>query len=433
MEKEKLKELIIEHKEKFLKKTELVKREIQKDIAPLLNQREIIIITGIRRGGKSSLMRLISNDLIEKYDILQDNILYLNFEDERFTYFDINDFEQVYEIFLELYHPVGRKYFFLDEIQNVKGWEKWLNRLYEFEDLKIFVTGSNATLLSSEIATALTGRNRQLIVYPFSFNEFLSLRNYSITEKDFYLREKRIEIKRLFDEYLKLGGFPEVLKISDNTLLEQYLKDIIYRDVIARYSIRNIKEIKELTLFLASNIGTIQSYNNLREMINVKSLNTIKNYLEMLENVFLFFKIDLFSFSVKKQIYNPSKIYSVDSALSNAIAFKFSENIGHIYENIVFIELQRRNKEVFYWKSKRGREVDFVIKSGLKIDEAIQVCFSFTDKKTRDRELESLLSAKNELNVDNLVMITEDEKGEEVIDGATVRIIPLWKWLLQSE
>ena len=433
MEKEKLKELIIEHKEKFLKKTELVKREIQKDIAPLLNQREIIIITGIRRGGKSSLMRLISNDLIEKYDILQDNILYLNFEDERFTYFDINDFEQVYEIFLELYHPVGRKYFFLDEIQNVKGWEKWLNRLYEFEDLKIFVTGSNATLLSSEIATVLTGRNRQLIVYPFSFNEFLSLRNYSITEKDFYLREKRIEIKRLFDEYLKLGGFPEVLKISDNTLLEQYLKDIIYRDVIARYSIRNIKEIKELTLFLASNIGTIQSYNNLREMINVKSLNTIKNYLEMLENVFLFFKIDLFSFSVKKQIYNPSKIYSVDSALSNAIAFKFSENMGHIYENIVFIELQRKNKEVFYWKSKRGREVDFVIKSGLKIDEAIQVCFSFTDKKTRDRELESLLSAKNELNVDNLVMITEDEKGEEVIDGATVRIIPLWKWLLQSE
>lgn len=433
MEKEKLKELIIEHKEKFLKKTELVKREIQKDIAPLLNQREIIIITGVRRGGKSSLMRLISNDLIEKYDILQDNILYLNFEDERFTYFGINDFEQVYEIFLELYHPVGRKCFFLDEIQNVKGWEKWLNRLYEFEDLKIFITGSNATLLSSEIATALTGRNRQLIVYPFSFNEFLSLRNYSITEKDFYLREKRIEIKRLFDEYLKLGGFPEVLKISDNTLLEQYLKDIIYRDVIARYSIRNIKEIKELTLFLASNIGTIQSYNNLREMINVKSLNTIKNYLEMLENVFLFFKIDLFSFSVKKQIYNPSKIYSVDSALSNAIAFKFSENMGHIYENIVFIELQRKNKEVFYWKSKRGREVDFVIKSGLKIDEAIQVCFSFTDKKTRDRELESLLSAKNELNVDNLVMITEDEKGEEVIDGATVRIIPLWKWLLQSE
>jgi len=433
MEKEKLKELIIEHKGKFLKKTELVKREVQKDIAPLLNQREIIIITGVRRGGKSSLMRLMADDLVEKYNVLQDNILYLNFEDERFTNFSIYDFEQVYEIFLELYHPDGKKYFFLDEIQNIKGWEKWVNRLYEFEDLKIFVTGSNATLLSSEIATALTGRNRQLIVYPFSFNEFLTLRNYTIAEKDFYLREKRVEIKKLFDEYFNLGGFPEILKIRDNTLLEQYLKDIIYRDVIARYSIRNIKEIKELALFLASNIGTIQSYNNLREVINVKSLNTIKNYLEMLENVFLFFKVDLFSYSVKKQIYNPSKIYSVDSALSNALAFKFSENIGHIYENMVFIELKRRNKEVFYWKSKRGREVDFVIKRGLKIDEAIQVCFSLTDKRTRNRELESLLSARNELSVDNLVLITEDEKGEEVIDGATVRIIPLWRWLLQSQ
>ncbi|MCD6101941.1 MAG: ATP-binding protein [Candidatus Cloacimonetes bacterium] len=313
----------------------------------------------------------------------------------------------------------------------MKGWEKWVNRLYEFEDIKIFVTGSNATLLSSEISTALTGRNRQLIVYPFSFNEFLSLRKYSVTGKDFYSREKRIEIKKLFKEYLKLGGFPEVLKISDNTLLEQYLKDIIYRDVIARYSIRNIKEIKELTLFLASNIGTIQSYKNLRDMVGVKSLNTIKNYLEMLDNVFLFFKVDLFSYSVKRQIYNPSKIYSVDSALSNSVAFKFSENIGHVYENMVFLELKRRNKEIFYWKSKKGQEVDFVLKRGLKIEDAVQVCFSLTDKRTRNREIEGLLAAKNELNASNLVIITEDEKGEVEIEGTTIKIIPLWKWLLR--
>jgi hypothetical protein len=319
-----------------------------------------------------------------------------------------------------------------DRLRNISTLSNGVNRLYEFEDIKIFVTGSNATLLSSEIATALTGRNRQLIVYPFSFSEFLSLRNYTVTEKDFYLREKRVEIKKLFDEYLKLGGFPEILKIQDTTLLEQYLKDIIYRDVIARYSIRNIKEIKELTLFLASNLGTIQSYKNLRDMVGVKSLNTIKNYLEMLENVFLFFKVDLFSYSVKRQIYNPSKIYSVDSALSNSVAFKFSENIGHIYENMVFLELKRRNKEIFYWKSKRGLEVDFVLKRGLEIEDAVQVCFSLTDKRTRNREIESLLAAKNELNASNLVIITEDEKGEEEIDGTTIKIIPLWKWLLRD-
>ena len=431
MEKNKIKELIIEHKERFLAKTKLIKREIQKDINSFLKQREIIVITGVRRGGKSSLMKLLATDITEKYGVPRNNILHLNFEDERFTEFDVNDFDQVYEIFLEVYHPRGKNYFFLDEVQNVKGWERWVNRLYEFEDIKIFVTGSNAAMLSPEISTTLTGRNRQLIIYPFSFNEFLSLRKYSLNEKSFYLREKRIELKQLFKEYLELGSFPEVLKIRDITLLEQYFKDIIYRDIIARYSTRNIKEIKEMTLFLASNIGTVQSYKNLKEIIGVKSLNTIKNYLEILENVFLFFRIELFAYSVKKQIYNPSKIYSVDSALSNSVAFKFSENIGHIYENLVFMELKRRNKEIFYWKSKKNQEVDFVIKRGLKIEDAIQVCFSLAEKKVRDREIKGLLAAENELNVNNLVIITDDEEGEKEIEGTTINIIPLWKWLLQ--
>ena len=431
MEKNKIKELIIEHKERFLAKTKLIKREIQKDINSFLKQREIIVITGVRRGGKSSLMKLLATDITEKYGVPRNNILHLNFEDERFTEFDVNDFDQVYEIFLEVYHPRGKNYFFLDEVQNVKGWERWVNRLYEFEDINIFVTGSNAAMLSPEISTTLTGRNRQLIIYPFSFNEFLSLRKYSLNEKSFYLREKRIELKQLFKEYLELGSFPEVLKIRDITLLEQYFKDIIYRDIIARYSTRNIKEIKEMTLFLASNIGTVQSYKNLKEIIGVKSLNTIKNYLEILENVFLFFRVELFAYSVKKQIYNPSKIYSVDSALSNSVAFKFSENIGHIYENLVFMELKRRNKEIFYWKSKKNQEVDFVIKRGLKIEEAIQVCFSLAEKKVRDREIKGLLAAENELNVNNLVIITDDEEGEKEIEGTTINIIPLWKWLLQ--
>ena len=431
MEKNKIKELIIEHKERFLAKTKLIKREIQKDINSFLKQREIIVITGVRRGGKSSLMKLLATDITEKYGVPRNNILHLNFEDERFTEFDVNDFDQVYEIFLEVYHPRGKNYFFLDEVQNVKGWERWVNRLYEFEDIKIFVTGSNAAMLSPEISTTLTGRNRQLIIYPFSFNEFLSLRKYSLNEKSFYLREKRIELKQLFKEYLELGSFPEVLKIRDITLLEQYFKDIIYRDIIARYSTRNIKEIKEMTLFLASNIGTVQSYKNLKEIIGVKSLNTIKNYLEILENVFLFFRVELFAYSVKKQIYNPSKIYSVDSALSNSVAFKFSENIGHIYENLVFMELKRINKEIFYWKSKKNQEVDFVIKRGLKIEEAIQVCFSLAEKKVRDREIKGLLAAENELNVNNLVIITDDEEGEKEIEGTTINIIPLWKWLLQ--
>ena len=430
MQKNKLKQLIIEHKERFLSYENLVRRETQEIIRPYIKQKEAIIITGVRRSGKSSLMRLISNDIIKEYDVPIDNIVYLNFDDERFIDFSYNDFEPLYETFIELYHPQGKKYIFLDEIQNIKGWERWVNRLYEFEDIKIFITGSNATIISSEIATALTGRNRQLTCYPFSFREFLTLRSFKFNRNDVFLREKKVRIKNLFKEYIELGGFPEVLKNKDNTLLEQYLKDIVYRDIIARYNIRNMKEIRELILFLCSNISKTHSYKNLKELIEVKSLNTIKNYLEFLENVYLFFRIDLFDFSIKKQIYNPSKIYSIDSALSRSVAFKFSQDSGHIYENFVFVEFLRRNKELFYWKSKRGKEVDFLIKKGLKIEEAVQVSITLAEYKTKQREVDGLLDASRELNVKNLLIITEDEEGEEKIGKIKIRVIPLWKWLL---
>lgn len=433
MEINKLKQIIIEHKQRFLSAQELVNRENQETIESYLKQKEIVIITGVRRSGKSSLMRLISTDIMKHYDIPSDNILYLNFEDERFLDFSHNDFEPLYETFLELDSPQGRKYIFLDEIQNIKGWEKWINRLYELEQVKIFITGSNATLLSSEIATALTGRNRQIFCYPFSFREFLNLREYKFNQNDVYVREKRVEIKNLFKEYIKLGGFPEVLKNKDTSLLEQYLKDIIYRDIIARYKIKNTKEIRELILFLSSNTGKTHTYNSLKDMIEVKSLNTVKNYLETLENVYLFLGIDLFDYSIKKQIYNPSKIYSIDPALSRTVAFKFSEDSGHIYENFVFIELLRRDKEIYYWKSKKGKEVDFLIKRGLKIEEAVQVCLSLDDNKTRKREIEGLLDAAKELKVKNLLIITEDDEGEEKVGDIKIKITPLWKWLLQTQ
>ncbi|MDA3823832.1 MAG: ATP-binding protein, partial [Bacteroidales bacterium] len=314
---------------------------------------------------------------------------------------------------------------------------KWLNRLYEFEDVKIFVTGSNATMLSSEISTALTGRNRQIVTWPFSLREFLLLKGFVVDAKSFYKREKKVEIKRLFREYIELGGFPEVLKIKDTTLLEQYYKDIIYRDVITRYGIKNIKQIKELTLFLSANPGALQSYKNMQRLIGVKSINTVKNYLEALNNVYLFFSMDLFDYSLKRRIYNPSKVYCIDVALSNSISFKFTRNMGHLYENIVFLELRRKNKEIYYWKSKRGKEVDFIIKKGLHIAEAIQVCFTMADEKTRQRELDALIEAKDELKVDCLTVITDDEEATVHVEyhqcRGDVNIVPLWKWLASGK
>jgi len=431
MDKNKLKELLIEYKQRFLTvRTDLIRREVQDNIEPFIEFKEVVIITGPRRGGKSSLMKLICDELIKKYKVPPSNILYLNFEDERFIEFNTGDFAQIYELFLQINKPTGRLYFFLDEIQNVNGWERWVNRLYENENIKIFITGSNASLLSSEISTALTGRNRTITNFPFSFGEFLVFKKYRLQNNDFYQTKKRAEIKSFFQEYLKLGGYPEIIKINDPTLLEQYFKDIIYRDILPRYSIKKIKEIRELCLFLASNLGSIHSYSRLQNLIGVKSINTVKTYLEILEEAFLFFRINLFDYSVKRQIYNPSKIYIIDTALGNSISFKFSENIGHIYENLVFLELKRRNKEIYYWKSKKGKEVDFIIKKGLNIKEAIQVSYNLNHEKTLDREIESLLIAKDEFKIEHLTIITEDEETEKEIGNVKTRIIPLWKWLL---
>ncbi len=431
MDKNKLKELLIEYKQRFLvNRTDLIRREIQDSTEPFIKFKEVVIITGPRRGGKSSLIKLICDDLIKKYNVPASNVLYLNFEDERFIEFNTGDFAQIYELFLQINKPTGKQYFFLDEIQNVNGWERWVNRLYENENIKIFITGSNASLLSSEISTALTGRNSVITNFPFSFREFLTFKNYKLQKNDFYQTKKRAVIKSFFQEYLKLGGYPEIIKINDPTLLEQYFKDIIYRDILPRYSIKKIKEIRELCLFLASNLGSIHSYNKLQNLIGVKSINTVKSYLEILEETFLFFRINLFDYSIKRQIYNPSKIYIIDTALGNSISFKFSESIGHIYENLVFLELKRRNKEIYYWKSKKGKEVDFLIKKGLDIEEAIQVSYNLSDKKTLDREIESLLIAKDEFKVEHLSIITEDEETEKEIGNVKIRIIPLWKWLL---
>jgi len=211
MEKRKLTELIIEHKEKALSGGEHIMRDILSSAHTILNQREIHIITGVRRCGKSTLMGLLMEKLIEE-GVKKQNILYLNFEDDRFAEFTTADFQSLYEAFLEIESPEGKNYFFLDEVQNLTGCHCWVNRLYEFEEIKLFITGSNSSILGGEVATALTGRNRIIELYPFSFREFLAANNFSVKKKDFLMGERRARIARLFNDYLVSGGFPEVVK-----------------------------------------------------------------------------------------------------------------------------------------------------------------------------------------------------------------------------
>lgn len=429
MEKRKLKELIVEHTNNVLKKHNLLPRYIP-NLSTIIDKKEIVVVSGVRRCGKSSLMRIALHDLIRQKKIPAANLLYLNFEDERFVEFTHKDFDALYESYLELNNPKGKRYLFFDEIQNITYWEKWINRIYEFEEVKIFITGSNATLLSGEIATALTGRNISISLFPFSFRELLAMNEIPADPKSLYDRQNRVQMKRHFDTFMNVGGFPEAAITRDNTILQHYFKDILYRDIVARYSIRNIKELKELALYLATNIGKLCSYRNLARTISVNSTNTVKNFLEYLENAYLFFRVGLFDYSLKKQIYNPSKIYCVDPALARSMAFKFSHDTGRIYENIVFVELIRRGKEIYYWKSPHNFEVDFVIREGKRITEIIQICADISKKETQTREVRGALEGVSEFNLKKAYIITGDFSDEIIEKGVKITFIPLWQWLI---
>jgi len=431
MEKRKLTELIVEHKEKALSGGDYIMRDSLSDARAILNQKEIHIISGVRRCGKSTLMRLLIEKLLEE-GVKKQNILFLNFEDDRFAEFTTADFQFLYEAFLEVESPVGRKYFFLDEIQNLPGWHRWVNRLYEFEDIKLFITGSNSSILGGEAATVLTGRNRIMKLYPFSFRELLRANDLSVEERDFLITEKRAEIARLFNDYLVFGGFPEIVKSQDTSLLQEYFRDIIFRDVVTRYSVRNVREIRELALYLASNLSCMSSYKKLRDAISVNSLTTVKNYIGYFEDVYLFFAAGLFDYSLKRQMYNPSKMYCVDHAIASSIAFKFSEDIGRTIENIVFIELKRRGLEVYYWKDKKGRECDFLIKKGRTITEAVQVSSNISTMDTRDREITGAIAAAEEFGLKEVKILTTEDLGSETVKGIKIQYIPIWRWLCSS-
>ena len=429
MEKNILKSLIVIHKERFLSEKRLVRREILSTLCGFLDTREVVFISGIRRSGKSSLMALTAKELLTERGVNRSNILFVNFEDERFINFESDDFEKLYQTYLELENPIGRKYLFFDEIQNLIGWERWINRLNEFEDVKIFITGSNASLISSSVSTSLTGRNRQVQNQTFSFREYLWLLGLNVEERDFYLPEKMVEIKRGFEIYMKTGGFPEVLKNNDITLAEQYFKDIIHRDVVSRYNIRNVKEIRELSLYLITNSGCLASYESLRDAIDAKNATTIKNYLTILEDVYLIRPLSLYDFSLKKQIYNPDKYYVNDTGFYFAVGFRFSENIGRVLESMVFQQLVRNGSDVYYWKSPKGSEIDFLVSGFNSKKEAIQVTYSIT-KDNYEREVSGFSAISKLLSdVDKLILTYDEESTIEHEDGQ-IRVMPVWKWML---
>ncbi len=422
MEKQLIKQIVLEQREEIKKifEEKIIEREVEKKARKMLETNLIKVIIGPRRCGKSVLAYRLVKD--KKYG-------YINFDDERLIGIKTNDLNSCLEV-LEEINP-GFKYLLLDEVQNVRGWELFVNRLKR-SGYNIVITGSNSKLLSKELATHLTGRHFIIELFPFSFREFLSYQDFQVKKEDIFITQKRARIKKFFNEYLKSGGFPEVMKLE---LKKQYLRElydkIISRDILSRYGIKYIKDLKEIALFAISNFGSKVSYHKIKNLFEIKSVHTAKNYLNYLEEAYLIFQLLPFSFKIKNQLRQSKKLYTIDTGLINAIAPKFSPDTGKLMENLVFLELKRQGKEIYFYSQPIGYEVDFVIREGLRIKQLIQVCYSVAREETKKREIKGLLRTGRDLICNNLLVITSDYEGEERIKNKKIKYIPLWKWLLK--
>ena len=378
----------------------------------------ILIISGIRRSGKSTIQRVLQ-------DLLPESDYYFNFDDERLIHFQLQDFQMLLETFIELFGKQSTFYF--DEIQNIKGWEQFIRRLYERGN-KIFITGSNAKLLSQELGTHLTGRYVQFEIYPLSLKEIIQHEYPQVLTKKALSTDDTGIILQHFADYLKHGGIPEYFKFRKSEYLKDLYEGIIYRDIITRYNISNERSLRELVYYFASNIGKEFSYTRLGEAIGLSSPHTVSNYCSYLEKCYLCFFLSRYSHSLQKQIQYKKKCYMIDPALIRTIGFRVSEDKGRLLENIVFLQLKRQGQEVYFHKNQK--ECDFIIRKNNLIVQAIQVTTSIFNEKVKQREIEGLVEAMDTYNLEEGIILTENEQEMLNIDKYRIKIIPIWKWLL---
>jgi hypothetical protein len=395
----------------------------------------IEIITGVRRSGKSTIFQ----ELIQLLSHF--NILLINFDHPAFLKYSDHpeNLDEILEIAESIYLQESFDYLFFDEIQNITYWEKWLKSLYDSQKYKkIFITGSNSQLLETEYISRLSGRYFAHINFPFSFTEFIDLKteNYLHQKKEIYLGEaSRLKHKstliKFFDNYMQVGGFPEAIIYQEKSaeILKTYYDTIVIKDVVENFKIRDISTLKKLAYICLSNIGASISYNNLAQQFGIHH-RTVSEYIHALESSYLFFLVKKFDYSTKKREANPKKIYAVDVGLANNISFAFSENKGKYLENIVFIELLRRKKEVYYHHDTY--ECDFIIFDNKKISQTIQVCYEINNEKVREREIRGLKEAMKKYSLTEGLILTYNQEETHKQDNETIIIKPVWKWLIDK-
>lgn len=402
-------------------------REVDLDRYIDFKVKKIVPIVGFRRVGKTYLLYSIA----KKYG--KENVVYVNFEDERIpkSKLRFNDFY----LFLKEYAP-ERKFLLLDEIQEIPNWSKWLRTLNDTTNYLIFATGSSSKLSSREIPTELRGRTLTITLWPLSFREFLDFKG--VDKKEI----SKWRLLKYLKEYVKFGGFPEVVLVEEGKkymLIDEYLSTFTLRDIFERYNIRNKEAMRTLMrILLNSTYVTIsKSHNTLKSLGFKIGKATLSNYFFYLNQTFFLEFLEIFSPSIKKSLQVPRKVYFVDNFFLTRYSTRFSENFGRLIENLVFLELKRRQSsnpllEIYYWKDYQQREVDFLVKEGLRVKQLIQVTYASDKDEIEKRELKSLLKAAELFKKDKpeLIVITWDYEDEQKIDEKKIRFIPLWKWLL---
>jgi len=415
MEKNILKKVILENQE-FINTIHPVKREYK------IEKNANHVIIGARRAGKTWYMFSIIHEFIKGGTGLN-QILYINFEDERLMELTVTDLDLLIESFKELYNT--KPICFFDEIQNIPGWEKFVRRLAD-TGYKLFITGSNAEMISSEIATVLGGRFLIKTIYPLSFSEFLNFKGI-IPGKHFMLSEQRINIRKLFDEYFYSGGFPEVLGLENKKeFLSNLFQKVFYGDIIARYGIKNDIALKLMIKKMAESVHNETSFSRIKNIIQSVGVKigtaTLIEYFHYLEESFLIFGLRNFSAKITSR-ESKKKHYFIDNGILGLFLFS-PETI--LLENIVFIELLRRYKDNFYYY-KNNNEVDFYLSEHKVL---IQVCYSLNDGETKNREITALLKTAKKLAAEELLILTLDR--EEIIDSR-IQVVPVWQWLLKKQ
>jgi predicted AAA+ superfamily ATPase len=381
----------------------------------------IKLITGPRRAGKSVMsLQILKNK----------NFAYLNFDDDLLLKHFNEDL--VVQTLNEIYP--GYEYLFLDEIQNLPNWELWINKLYRRGE-NLIVTGSNAKLLSHEMATSLTGRYLKISVFPFSFAEFLAYHHVSFSDQDLLIPEKMGAVMNFLNTYLQNGGFPEI--VLNPLILKNYLSSlfdsVLLKDILRRFKIRQSQQFYDLSYYLLANYTNLFSFNQLKEDLSFNSVASVQKYIRFLSEPYLFINLTRYLSKVKLQQKSAKKSYIIDNGFIQASSFELSPNYGRLLENVIFIELLRRNfnpeLDLFYYRTRNDREIDFVCRKGYLVEQLIQVCYDISNPKTLKREIDALTEASSELNCKNLLLINWNKEEVMIKEDLNIKLIPAYKWL----